>query len=121
MMGDPMKRAMIQMQGIFAELDKNMLVAKLQKARDRIKSEGRKPGSPKYSSDPQENKRCEGRRPYGTANDLEKQTLAYIQALTRRHWLPSQIAKELNETGHATRHGKTWHCATISKILRRSA
>jgi DNA invertase Pin-like site-specific DNA recombinase len=29
MMGDPMKRAMVQMQGIFAELDQNMLVAKL--------------------------------------------------------------------------------------------
>ena len=32
--GDPMLRAMIQVQGVFAELDKSMLVAKLRKARE---------------------------------------------------------------------------------------
>ena len=47
MMGDPMRRALVQIQGIFSELDKNLLVAKLRKARDRQreltgKSEGRK-------------------------------------------------------------------------------
>src|SRR5258708_6982056 len=50
MMGDPMKRAMVQMQGIFAELDKNMLVAKLRKARERKKA---KDGQ------------CEGRKAFG--------------------------------------------------------
>ena len=48
LMGDPMRRALVQIQGIFAELDKNLLVAKLRKARERQKaamgrSEGRKP------------------------------------------------------------------------------
>ena len=50
MMGDPMRRALVQIQGIFAELDKNMIVAKLAKARKRKRENGGK---------------CEGRKPYG--------------------------------------------------------
>lgn len=36
---DPMKKAMIQMQGIFAELDKSLLVKKLRLARERKRQE----------------------------------------------------------------------------------
>jgi len=42
-MGDPMRKALVQIQGIFAELEKNLLVAKLQRAR---KSTGRLGGRP---------------------------------------------------------------------------
>ena len=43
MMGDPMRRALVQIQGIFAELDKNMTIQKLRKARERLRvSNGRK-------------------------------------------------------------------------------
>ena len=46
---DPMRKAMVQMQGVFAELDKSMLVKKLRKARDRKR---------------QETGRCEGPKPF---------------------------------------------------------
>ena len=49
MLGDPMRRALVQIQGILAELDKNMIVAKLRKARERKRKNGK----------------CEGRKPYG--------------------------------------------------------
>src|SRR6266446_1516223 len=65
MMGDPMRRALVQIQGIFAELDKNMLVAKLRKARVRQKSK---------------NGRCEGRKPFGT-DIKERVTLQMIRDL----------------------------------------
>lgn len=43
-MGDPMRKALVQIQGIFAELEKNLLVAKLQKARRETgRLGGRKP------------------------------------------------------------------------------
>ncbi len=46
-MGDPMKKALVQMQGIFSELEKNMLVKKLRNARRRKTNE---------------NGKCEGRK-----------------------------------------------------------
>jgi site-specific DNA recombinase len=119
MMGDPMKRALVQMQGIFAELEKNLLVAKLRKARQRIKSEGRKPGAVKYSTDQKENRRAEGRKPYGSLPG-EAETLKTIRELAKMGTL-TMLAEQLNQMEIPTRHGRKWHPATISKILRRSA
>ena len=34
---DPMKKAMVQIQGIFSELDKVLLVRKLRKAREKVR------------------------------------------------------------------------------------
>jgi len=50
MQADPMMKAMVQMQAVFAELDKSLLVRKLKKAR-RLKK--------------QRNGHCEGRKPFG--------------------------------------------------------
>ncbi len=55
--GDPMRRAMIQIQGIFAELEKNMIVSKLSKARKRARDRG---------------ERCEGQPPFGHKTVKEK-------------------------------------------------
>ena len=41
MKSDPMKKAMIQMQGIFAELDKSLLVKKLRLASERKRHEAK--------------------------------------------------------------------------------
>ena len=48
--GDPMKKAIIQMQAVFSALEKNSLVRKLKAARARKRAE---------------NGRCEGRKPFG--------------------------------------------------------
>lgn len=45
-----MKKALIQIQGIFAELEKNLLVKKLRNARERVIAEkGKCGGQPAYS------------------------------------------------------------------------
>ena len=53
---DPMKKALIQIQGIFAELEKNLLVKKLRNARDRARAENGKCEG-READDP-----CHGRR-----------------------------------------------------------
>jgi len=65
---DPMRRAMVQVQGIFSELDKNLLVRKLRKGREKRKAETGK---------------CEGRPFFGTKPG-ESETLERIRELYRK-------------------------------------
>jgi DNA invertase Pin-like site-specific DNA recombinase len=103
LMGDPMRRALIQIQGIFAELDKNMLVLKLKKARERIRASGKK---------------CDGRKEYGFRPG-EPEILATIQKLRAMGSQPETIAQHLNDMEIPTRYRKSWHAGTVSKILSR--
>ena len=106
--GDRMLKAMIQVQGVFAELDKSILVAKLRKAREAKKT---KTG------------RCEGRKPYGFF-DGEEKVVKRIKQLHRKprggkRLGPYQIARILNQEGSATRKAKEWRGSHVSAILRR--
>ena len=103
MMGDPMKRALVQIQGILAELDKNMIEAKLRKARERIRKSG---------------KRCEGRKPYGNTPN-ERLVLDLMMECSRKGWDSERIASSLNSRGILTRYKKPWNKGTIYKILQR--
>ena len=106
--GDPMLKAMIQVQGVFSELDKSMLVMKLRKARQTKKT---KTG------------RCEGRKPFGFYEGEDK-TLKRIKQLHRKprggkRLGPYQIARILNEEGWPTRKAKEWRGSQVSAILKR--
>ena len=103
-MGDPMRRALVQIQGIFAELDKNMTIAKLRKARERLRTA---------------NGKCEGRKAYGAYDLQEQDILRRIQELASKGIWPHNIATILTQEGLPTRYGKRWHGATVSKILAR--
>jgi len=63
---DPMKKALIQMQGVFSELEKSLLVKKLRVARDRKRKEKGK---------------CEGRKSYKETNP---ELLKTIKRLRRK-------------------------------------
>ena len=106
--GDPMLKAMIQVQGVFSELDKSMLVKKLRKARETKKA---KTG------------RCEGRKPFGFYPE-EVETLKRIKQLYRKPHGEKrlgfyQIATILNKEGLPTRTGVPWHGTHVSAILKR--
>jgi DNA invertase Pin-like site-specific DNA recombinase len=110
MMGDPMRRALVQIQGIFSELDKNMLVAKLRKARERIRATGQK---------------CDGRHAFGEKPG-EEITLARMDAMRNNGMRYEAIAELLNDEGVPTRmavkypeRGIKWTATTIQKILTR--
>jgi DNA invertase Pin-like site-specific DNA recombinase len=105
---DPMKRAIIQMQGVFAELEKNSLVRKLRTARERKRAEV---GS------------CEGRKPFGYY-DGEKSTLERMKALRRKPKGAKRmsliaIAAKLDAEGRPSRSGKPWTAEAVRKILSR--
>jgi site-specific DNA recombinase len=105
---DPMKKALIQMQGIFAELDKSQLVRKLHKSRETIRLRSG---------------RCEGQKPFGTLPG-EQDTLRRMKELYRkpRHGIRrslKDITTTLNAEGRSTRNGKPWARGTVWTILRR--
>lgn len=106
---DPMKKAMVQMQGIFAELDKSLLVKKLRKSREQIRRAKGK---------------CEGRKGY---KDTEKGTeiLREIRRLRRRRKgrvrrTFNEIAERLNEQGYTAAHGKPFTGNSVRGILHRN-
>ena len=108
-MGDPMKRAMVQIQGIFSELETSQLVRKLRKAREEKRRDGG---------------RCEGRKPYGTRPG-EADTLTRMRQLRRKprkakRMSIAKIADQLNAEGRPTRGGKPWRPGSIHAILSRS-
>lgn len=107
---DPMRRAMVQMQGIFSELDKNLLVRKLRKGRQRRRDETGK---------------CEGRPFFGTKQG-EDATMQRIKELYRKPHGGSrrsyqEIADLLNREPQAypSRSGRPWAKGTVYQIIRR--
>ena len=107
---DPMRKAMIQIQGIFAELDKNQLVARLRKGRDKVRKE---------------KGRCEGPRPYGSTPE-EAKVLHRIGCMRRKPRAKNMkqrtfqsIADQLNEEGIPTRQGKKWDAALVYNVWKK--
>ena len=103
LMGDPMRRALVQIQGIFAELDKNLLIAKLRKARERKKSKTGK---------------GEGRDAFGV-KDGEALTLEQMKEWRSTGATFQHVADDLNNCGYKGRTGKPWKASVVAKILSR--
>lgn len=79
--GDPMRKAIRQIMGVMAELDKSMLVKKLADARKRKK---------------EQTGRCEGAKPYGST-DQERPIMHYMLKLREIGTSYTQIANALND------------------------
>jgi DNA invertase Pin-like site-specific DNA recombinase len=108
MKADPMCKAMVQVSGTFAELDKSLLVRKLRKGREaKRKSAGR----------------CEGQKPFGFY-DGEAATIKIIRELYRKPYGKPRlsfeaIARELNAKKIPTRRGGKWSGVVVASIIRR--
>ena len=103
---DAMTKAMIQIQGTFAELDKNLLIRKLKKGRQAKKE---KTGS------------CEGSKPYGYYPG-EPEILDRIKQLHRKTKYSKrlgayEIATILNKEGLRSRKGTPWYGGTVRQII----
>lgn len=99
---DPSRVLMRQMVGAFAQYERAMIVMRTKAARDRMRANG---------------ERCEGQKPFGSREGEEK-VISTIQFLRAGGFGVDRIAAELNQAGHKTRHGKTWHGTTVSNILK---
>lgn len=106
MAGDPMRKAMVQIQGIFHELDRSMLVRKLQSGRKRVRD---KTG------------RCGGAYPYGHY-PAEAAPLSQMKAMREQGSTLWQIASHLNQIAAPPRRsGSRWHPGQVARILERQA
>ena len=111
---DPMKKALIQMQGIFAELEKNLLVKKLRLARESKRMAAGK---------------CEGKKGYSDTPDKRDAILGQIKTLRRKPKLGKrltfiEVANQLNKLAMeddicATITKKPWTGAMVQNFLLR--
>jgi DNA invertase Pin-like site-specific DNA recombinase len=97
---DPMKKAIIQIQGVFAELEKSLLVKRLKKARIRKKEETGK---------------CEGTKGWDEIDPVRKEeVLKLVRHLRRKprgggaQKSYQQVANHLNAEGIKTLRGGAW-------------
>ncbi len=105
---DPMKKALVQIQGVFAELDKSQIVRKLRKAREAKRKKGQ---------------RCEGAKPYGELPN-EEQCLKRMKTLYRKpkgkaRLGYSKIAQILNQEGYRNRSGGLWTRNSVYALLKK--
>lgn len=104
-LSDPMKKALIQIQGIFAELEKNLLVKKLRNAREKARADRGK---------------CEGRKGYSEkAPELIEEIKRLRKKLKGKDRMTYvQVAEELNQRGFKTLKGSAFTGQTVQDILR---
>jgi len=102
---DPMKKAMRQMAGIFAELEKTRLVAKLRGARERKRRTAGK---------------CEGRKSHA---ELHPEVVQEAKRLRRRSSKTGKrrsyrdIAQELAHRGHLNSNGREFSASSIRSMI----
>ncbi len=97
---DPMKKAIIQIQGVFSELEKSLLVKRLKKSRQRIKAEIGK---------------CEGRKGWDEIDPERKaEVLKLVRRLRRKprgggiQKSYQDVSDHLNGKGIETLQGGEW-------------
>lgn len=102
-LNDPMQKALVQIQGVFSELEKNLLVKKLRVARNRKKSDTGK---------------CEGRKSY---SEINPELIAEVKHLRRKRSGKRLSLKKtmeaLNAKGHTTASGKPFTLSTIKNLV----
>ena len=104
---DPMRKAMIQIQGVFSELEKALLVRKMSKAKAAIRATGVK---------------CDGRKSYGE-KDGEQAILDRVRVLRRKPRLGvkltwEEVAAALNAEGLRNRAGREWTRQNLHKVCK---
>lgn len=110
---DPMRTALRQMVGVFAQLDRGMIAARLRAGR-RVKAEsgGYAGGAPRYGM------RAEGRSL--VPDQGEQEAVARMRSLHEQGRSSRQIAAVLNAEGVPSKRGGSWSSATVCRVLRPS-
>lgn len=105
MNGDPMRKALVQIQGIFHELDRAVLIRKLAAGKKRKRDRG---------------ERCDGKKPFGFRPG-EGDTLSLMKSMRGEGRTMRDIATHLNDVAAPTRiAGSRWHVGQVGRILARS-
>jgi site-specific DNA recombinase len=105
-----MKKALIQMQGIFHELDKAPIVRRLIKGREKVKAEKGK---------------CAGSKHYGEDSEEEKEIIKRITNMRRlsrgakKRLSFQKIANKRNEEGIKTKRNSKWTATGVKNVVDR--
>lgn len=109
---DPMRTAMRQMQGVFAQLERALVVKRLRTGRLRkAEAGGYAVGGPRYGH------RAEGRALVPDAG--EQATLDRIRELHTADASLRQIAATLTAEGYRPKRSDRWHPETLKRIIAR--
>jgi DNA invertase Pin-like site-specific DNA recombinase len=108
---DPMRTALRQMVGVFAQLERGMIAARLRAGR-RLKAErgGYAGGAPGFGV------RAEGREL--VQDEREQRVIARISELHEAGRSSRAIAQVLNAEGLASKRGGSWSSATVARLVR---
>lgn len=110
---DPMRTAMRQMAGVFAELERAMLVKRLRDARKHKAARGgHAVGGAPFGWRPGD---------WGLEEDpAEQVVLREIRRLHAEGQHASEIARRLNDSGLRSKRGGTWHPTSVRRIVGRT-
>ena len=109
---DPMRTAMRQMAGVFAQLDRAQISKRLRDGRRRkAEAGGYIGGAPSYGT------QADSATRELVANEREAATLDRIRTMRNDGMGYKAIADTLNDEGTPTKRGGKWHPATVSRIV----
>jgi DNA invertase Pin-like site-specific DNA recombinase len=109
---DPMRTAIRQMMGVFAQLDRALLVKKLRNGRaEKAKQGGYAYGSPAFGQMAKDHELAE--------NPDEQLVIDRMRELRSTGLSYAKIADELNERHMLPKRGGRWHAQTVSRAVNR--
>jgi DNA invertase Pin-like site-specific DNA recombinase len=111
---DPMRTAMRQMRGVFAQLDRALIVKRMRNGR-RAKSETG--GYAGYGSPAFGTRSASG---VIVTDAAEAETVALIRELAESGMSIRAITQELNARGALSKRGGSWHPQTVARVLARA-
>jgi DNA invertase Pin-like site-specific DNA recombinase len=110
---DPMRTAMRQMMGVFAQLDRAMVVARMRAGRRQKEAKGGYAGR----GSPRLGQRSEAGEL--VADETEQATIARLVELADAGWSLRQIGAQLEGEGLTPKRGGQWHPTVIRRVLAR--
>lgn len=111
---DPARTAMRQMMGVFAQLERGMIAARLRAGR-RLKAErgGYAYGAPHYGARAEDRALVE--------DPAEVEAIAYAMRLRAEGASYRAIAEALTEAGHRPKRSDTWYPMSVARIVARAS
>jgi DNA invertase Pin-like site-specific DNA recombinase len=109
---DPMRTAMRQMMGVFAQLERSMAIKRMKNGRQtKAEQGGFAYGSPAFGQSSQDKKLVK--------NDSEQVVIARIREMDAKGDSIRAICAALNAEGLPSKRGRKWHPQTVARVLNR--
>ena len=111
-LNDPMRKAMVQIQGVFAELDKSLVVRKLRNGRIKARQDSK-------ARTLSGNKKCEGRKSLRESSPdlLREAKLLFRKPPKGKRRTLEEVGMALFEMGYQTSKGNPYAPAQVKRLL----